>query len=559
MAEHRIEPLNLQPHQREHFARVMQILSSFYFYVDGSEMGTGKTYIAAAAAIILKLACIVICPLAARNTWETVFSTHGIQTYGLSETGGIITYDTLRSRKDCQPKHGLLMRTDSAEGTQFFPTTLFSQIVQNGVLLIFDECQKLKNTSDQYKAVKALMRQFYTINGRSRAAFLSGTFLDKEEQVVNFLRMVGFITSRNLYSKVRGRTRLEGVEDLHNWARRIDAEATEEYLIQHPFKSTRRGSVEYVFQLFLDLIRPGIMSIMHRPEMNATKDVKNGYYYLERDDEIEYRRAISDLGQSVHWDDYTGEIIRTQDNMGAITNALIRLQRAKTPAMIRIARKLLQETMVDEQGRTLTPKIILFADYYENVINEILRGLFEFRPVELTGRLSEDQRNTNIALFQEPNANYRLLIGNPLVGGLSVNLHDTTGLFPRIMFIMPDYRINESHQATGRVFRMNTIGVAKIRFFYGLSGARENSILSALARKGKVMKNLLKEQVEDGVKFPDEYEEEHEELPEGVSPISDNFVSPYRRPTPSDVSPEEAEMMARATEAMRRLNLSVNM
>jgi len=558
-----IQPLNLEPHQVEHFQRVMGILSRFYFYIDGSEMGTGKTYIAAAAAIMLKLPCIVVCPLGARNTWETVFTTHGVQTYQLPETGGIITYASLRSRKGSQPKHGLLVRDDSGEGVQFYPTTLFSLIVQKGVLLIFDECQNLKNTSDQYKAAKALMRQFYTVGGHSRAALLSGTLMDKEEQAVNLLRMVAFITSRNLYTKIKGRVRLEGVDDLYSWARRIDAEATSKFLADHHFKSTRKGSVEYVFQLFLSVIKPGIMSAMSRPKMNAEKDVKNGYYYLLRNDETEYQRGILDLGHSVHWNERTGNIARSRDNLGAITNALTRLQRAKTGAMIRVAKEILNKSTTDDRGRVLTPKVIMFADYFENVIDRIRHEMAEFNPVELTGRLSEDQRNMNIALFQQPNSNHRLLIGNPLVGGLAVSLHDMTGLFPRTMLIMPGYRINELHQATGRIFRSGTIGVAKIRFFYGLSGSRENSILAALARKGKVMKDVLEEQAKDGVKFPDEYEDEREKIPEGASPITSDvsehggLVNPYRPSGDFEISPEEARMIARATEGMNNHNIPV--
>lgn len=510
MATFQIQPLNIQPHQREHVQRILRILSFFYFYIDGSEMGTGKTYVAAAISILLKMPCIVVCPLAARNTWQTVFTTHGVQTYDLAGSGGYITYDSLRSKRGCQPKHGLLLRDDDGKKVQFYPTTLFSQIVEQGVLLIFDEFQKVKNTSDQYKAAKAMMRQFYTVSGRSRVAFLSGTPLDKEEQAVNFLRMVGFINSRNLYSKVKGELRLEGVEDLHNWGRRVDAKATAEFIQNNLFRSTRAGATNYVFRFFLEVIRTRIMSIMPRPELDAVKDIKNGYYSLTREEDVEYRAAISDLGDSVRWNEYTGEVYQSKNSMGAITSALIRLQKVKVDAMIRKAKSILNERKMNEQGQPITPKVILFADYYDGVINKILDEMADFHPLELTGRLSEDQRTTNVNLFQQPNADHRVLVGNPLVGGLAVNLHDITGLFPRDMFIMANYRINELHQATGRVFRAGVIGTATIRFFYGLSGARENSILSALAKKGKVMKEVVREQSDYGVKFPNEYEDEYD-------------------------------------------------
>ena len=73
--------LKLRPNQIEHFQRVAKILSNFYFYIDGSEMGTGKTYIATALAITYNLPCIVVCPMTARKTWSNVFSKYNIGVY----------------------------------------------------------------------------------------------------------------------------------------------------------------------------------------------------------------------------------------------------------------------------------------------------------------------------------------------------------------------------------------------------------------------------------------------------------------------------------------------
>jgi hypothetical protein len=500
-----VKPIQLRDYQMEHFRRTQAILEKFYFYVDGSEMGTGKTIIALAHSITHQLPIIVFCPLAARENWMVNAALYGVQIYNLPETGGVITYDTLRSRKGHQPKHGLLTRDDSGESPNFYATTLFTQIVRAGVLLIFDECQKLKNTSDQYRATKALMRQFYTVGGRSRAAFLSGTAMDKQEHAVNFLRMVGFIEQRNLYSKVRGETRFKGVEDLLTWAQRINPQALDEFMINNKFRATHSGSVEYVFNLFVSVIKPGIMSIM--PSLQLQKDIKNGYYILTPDEEQEYRLAIHDLANATRYNPRTDTVITTKENMGTVTKALMRLQQTKIPAMIRVVREKIATPMFDANGNRLTPKFILFADYYEGVIDRLMEELAEFDPVELTGRLPEYRRNENISRFQEPNANCRLLIGNPLVGGLAVNLHDTTGLFPRFMYIMPGYRINELHQATGRIARLGLIGKATIRFFYGLCGVRENNILNALARKGETMQKV---HLEQGAKFPNEYENEVE-------------------------------------------------
>jgi len=503
------KPVSLQPHQRDHFARILGILSRIHLYIDGSAMGTGKTYIAAAVSQHFSLPCIVVCQLSARRIWQTVLGEHGIPVYDLPETGGIISYDTLRSRAGHQPKHGLLTRVDNEDGAHFYPTVLFSQLVQQGVLLVFDECQKLKNTSDQHKAAKALIAHLYAVAGKSRVAFLSGTFLDQEIQVVRFLRLIGFINSRNLYTMRGGESQNQGLEELYDWARRIDAQGLERFLSDNPPVYTQRSIKEHIYNLFREVIRPKIMSVMPQPDINATNDIKNGFYRLDDEDLQLYRKGMNALATTLRWNDDREEI-QGKMHMGEITKALVTIQKAKAGAMIRVAKQFLRERMRDQAGRVLTPKVILYSDYYD-VIDRLLTELKEYNPLELTGRVTEDKRNKNIDLFQAGNDEYRLLIGNPVVGGVGINLHDTTGLFPRIMLIMPGYRGNELQQTTGRTYRLGANGMVKTRFFYGLADSREMSIMDALYRKGQVMKDLLPEQVEGGVIFPSDYEEEREE------------------------------------------------
>ncbi len=71
----------------------------------------------------------------------------------------------------------------------------------------------------------------------------------------------------------------------------------------------------------------------------------------------------------------------------------------------------------------------------------MLEGLAEYNPIELTGRISEKKREENINIFQDPSTHCRVLIGNPKVGGVGINLHDTDGRFPRKMYIFPTYDI----------------------------------------------------------------------------------------------------------------------
>jgi hypothetical protein len=507
MGDDSLQVLELRQRQVEHYKTTSGVLDRFYFYVDGSEMGLGKTYIAGAHAITRKLPMIVICPASATPNWLNVCTTYGISLWDLNQTGGIITYETLRSRKGCQPRHGLLTRDDSGETPQFYATSLFSKIVEQGVLIIFDECQKLKNNGSQYRSAKALIRQLYDVGGISRAGFLSGTAMDKPEHAVTFMRLTCFIEQRNLYSKIQGQIRLEGIEDLYIWANRINSQALTQFRLNNSFIGTQKGSVDYVFNLFVEVIKPGIMSIM--PSLELDKDIKNGYYRLDPESEQEYIKAIASLANAVGYNASTGAIVRTKENMGAITTSQIALQKAKMKAMARKAREHLDQNSNN--------KVILYTDYYD-VVNPLLEILSAYNPMELTGRIKVNRRSEIQNLFQEHNNNHRLIIANPKVGGLSINLHDTNGNFPRFTYMMPGYMINENHQATGRTARDGLIGKATVRFFYGYSGAKENRILTALAKKGEVMQKV---HLEQGAKFPNEYEDEYE----GGSPSPVNIMN----------------------------------
>jgi hypothetical protein len=540
-----IQTLQIKERQAQHFHRVMDILSRFYFYVDGSEMRTGKTYIAAAVALTLQLPTIVICPLMARKVWSDVFTTYGVPTYQLPGTGGIMTYDAFRSKKGYQPKHDLLVRDDSGDGTKFYPTARLARILNAGALVIFDECQKLKNTSDQHKAVKALMRQFYAMGGTSRAAFLSGTAMDKSDHVVNFLKMIGFITRRNLYSKINGEVQQEGIQDLHQWGSRINPDATSEFIATHPFEANRRSATNYVFDFFEKIIKPGVISIM--PGLNIEKNIKNGYYVLQPEDEREYRSGISDLAGAVRYNPKSGTVLMTKESMGSVTLAQVRIQKAKMGAMARVAREILTKPHYSSDGRPVYYKVILAADY-EDVWNGLEEKLAEFNPLKLVGKsLTEKKRNENIDFFREPNLNHRVLIANPSVGALGIALHIEDEAFPCMVLMMPGYRVSQTHQFTYRIYGNEDIeylAPQEIRLFFGLCGAKENSILSACARKGEILQRIHREQ---GARFPNEYENEYEEEPQNGDLVVSEPVENQR---------ENETMIETALERMERIRFT---
>lgn len=79
----------LRPHQAAPYARLVDILSRYQSAVDLSDMGTGKTYVAAAVAARLRLPTLVVVPKVAVTAWERAAAHFG-------EKFSVLGYEKLR-------------------------------------------------------------------------------------------------------------------------------------------------------------------------------------------------------------------------------------------------------------------------------------------------------------------------------------------------------------------------------------------------------------------------------------------------------------------------------
>lgn len=501
--------IQLREYQKPHYDRLMKMLDKNFFATDGSEMGLGKTIVGIQIALTRNLPVVVVAPTAARAVWYNEMNKYGCPYFNING-GPVITYESLRGTKKYPPKHGLLDRHDVIDHslpskplkTVFNPTTTLHNMIDAGILFIFDECHKAKNKSDQNDAVRAIIQAIYSRGGRSRFLLSSGTPMDKSTQVITFLRTINFIRHRNLYTMTNGTPKMEGINELNQWAIRLAPEKAYEFMSRRmsPAPRNKKTSAAYVIDMFLEVLKPEIMSIMIKSNTgSATKDVKNGYYILDEEQNAIYKEGVKTFTSILRYDPITGEVDRSR--LKDAVETLHKMQKAKTKAMIRVARELLSKP--DENGNWR--KVALFADYFD-CIDEMKEGLKDFNPLELTGNVNQNKRPGIVELFQQPNHNHRLLIANPLVGGIAISLHDTDGRFPRYALIMPGFRINELLQTVGRFDRDGIVGVAIVRFFYGLSGTDESNVFESLVNKGEFMSKLLAEQKVGKQRFPNDYE-----------------------------------------------------
>jgi hypothetical protein len=510
----KFEKIVLSDAQRVLVDKSKEVLSQFIACFNLSIMGSGKTYTTSVTGMELDYEnMVVFCPSAVEKKWKQMASDYGVP------LTVVTSYESLRSKKGSQPTHGLLKRDDSEKKPVFTVTKKFKRMVEEGVLLVCDESQKIKNKSSaMYDAVRALTTHVILSGGASRIMLLSGTPFDKEEQVISMMRLLGFIRSDilKIYNKETNELRLLGAQELIDFCMDIDEETTSEMVDSYRF--TDKNVPTFCYKLFQDVIKPNIAVEMPPPEMRENIDCMDGYYNLPQDDSVALKSAITNLRSAAQFNVKTGKTNYDGKSFGAITKSLIAAEGAKLNTIARLAYFDLEENP--------KCKVVIGVNYVRS-IEELSRVLAFANPLVLHGRIHKDKRFATIQKFQEANSKHRLLITNIRVSSSGIDLDDKNGNFPRKVYVVPNYSIQDLQQFTGRFVRMDTRSSASIRFVYGRCGVLESSILNALARKNKVMSETLNNQVEAGIRFPGGYDREEEAdlegYPSGIYPTEDAF------------------------------------
>lgn len=504
--------LTLEAHQIEHYKRLMNIIERNICYLDFSDTGTGKMMMAIAIAMTCNFKVLVICPKIVQSKWIRELTNHNVKivsvdsTKGENTAVGVISYDSLRTMKGYQPKHGLLKRYNHPEkGVIFAPTEKFYQLAKEGIFVIIDEAQKIKNNSVQYLACQALTTACLSMGGQSRIGLLSATPMEKTPQAINFLRLMGYIQHPELYKYNKNILKLTllGAEELITVCRKMDSERTQDVLESFPLD--HKNVPELCCELFINVIEAKIMSAMPPRDIGVEKDVKNGYYNMPCNEEKELSEQISYLNQVSHYDPNTHTYNRKKINWGAIKHAHMGCEYAKINLLSRLTKK----TMTDD------PKCkVIIAVSYTETINRLSVMLSEYSPMIMYGGTSDKDRDVAMENFCSDRTK-RLLIVNISVANVGVDLDDRIGDQPRYMFIVPTYSIQDLHQVTGRIHRTGTKSKATIRFIYGniANHKKETSILNALSKKADVLRRVLHLQAQFGYRFPGEYENWYESDP----------------------------------------------
>ena len=508
--------------QPEHVDKVLKILKKSPIALDLSMLGTGKTYTSSYVAQAQKYThVIVICPLSMKGKWEMMRTEYGIPIYD------IYTYCGLRSSKCRQPKHGLLHRRDyqvsnydsvrqitvRVDKVEFNATDEYKRLVKEGALLILDEIQNVKNLGSQFLACQALIKYITTqydenresggedYLARSRAILLSGSPIDKEEQVVHFFRLINLMKTDSLseYNPYTEVNVWQGFKNILDYMMLIDPVKTSmlNYLPLNTGKSKEFVSITY--KLFQKVYKPSFSSTMPPFLSNYKIDKVNAFYECDPDAIPLLKKGTDLLGKASSYNPDTGTVMfaRGGGSFAAIQQALIMIETAKIGTIMRIVRYKLKSNP--------NMKVVVCVNYLDTIA-DLAQYLSDLSPLVLTGAINDRKRRQLLQEFQQPNTDHRLLIANTTVCGAGIDLDDQHGNYPRFCLVNPNYSTIMLYQVCHRIYRKNTMSDSTVQFLY-MKEHCELRILEALARKSAIMKETTAEQSDvSGIKFPCDFE-----------------------------------------------------
>lgn len=524
----------LSEDQLEHFNRINNLIANNHSSIlDTGKTGSGKTIIAANFARVRNISRIIV--ICNGSVQKKHWNDHKIK-YELPIIA-ILSYDELRGSSSLittpdgreMVPHGFLYKING----NFEPTEIFRQYVEEGLLLIPDECHLIKNDCGKTYAVKALSRYISIRNMvlplpafKSFNLFTSMTPFDEPDHVINFAMLCGIIRSDILYDK--NTNELKGIIELYEYCNYFNSEKTN--LIWGIYDIDCKNVTTVAYRLITEVLLRMISSFARNCEKNylskqtifyayfdiepigvelmkkALKMIKAPIKNIHNEESTLVRRCLkakksnlNNLLENLTINNYSDNELNNEFNRitnsnesllntrSGVIHGMITTQTVKSYyCATRFIRKIFDTVE--------NCKVIVFLNYKE-AINIIMRNLEYFNPVKITGdsECTENIRNDIISKFNEPNLESRLLIIISQIGSDGIELDDSYGNFPRISLAFPDFYHSRFFQCPGRTLRRFT--KSNSLYFLILVNSEEcpeESVFKSITNKSKVMEETLR-------------------------------------------------------------------
>jgi len=419
-------------YQIAHVDNLTHILTQNNRCLDASDTGTGKTYTAIAAALILKLRVLVICPKSVITSWEGVLKFFKAKYYGITNYESIhnckfFTQKSPKEKVPCPYIKRVEVKQDSdtdinavkiSKDDKYGFTYVWKNL-PNDMLVVFDETHRCKNP----RTLNSIL--IYTLaQTKAKILMLSATVSDKPE---NFA-MAGYVLG--LYTHLRMAPR---------WAEKVGREFNHVTVgIHHAIypKYAARMRIRDLGTLF-----PDNQIIANCYDMDNAVEIQEQYKLIE--DEIV-------------------KLKNKEDNSGCalsrILYARMRIEQLKVPTIIEQTKKYLDE------GNS----VAIFVNFTQSL--QLLADELDTKCV-VYGQQTMEERAHYVRKFNTDKS--RVIICNIQSGGEGISLHDTKGEFPRVSIISPSWSAQKIVQCLGRIHRANTKSAVRQRIVFCANSVEE--------------------------------------------------------------------------------------
>jgi len=530
-----MENIQLYDHQVEHVAKLQAYLQKYHFAIDLSPLGTGKTY---TAAKIYQDShdsggykhIVTISPLSVKTKWVQVNADYRLQ------CRANLTYGEIAGKRFSSPKCGFLVRNDytvdvpqengairSVDKYNFTITDVFRRLVDEGVLLVLDEFQQIKNDCAQTEACETLIldiMQNFRHGGSSRVMLLSGSPIDKECQAVRLFKTLGIMRHPKIVSGHQHAGINEIVAYLSDKFRSREKQKGNFYIMAHASRFIREmgggmyqqyahGAQRFAFDLFVNVMKPHATSAMNplRTDDGVVLHKYNGYFHMNEDANLaKMRKAIADLHELRELQSRMRTEAPVAGTGATIIRQMMRLlivvETSKIDTFVRLARTELES----HPAR----KVVIGVNFLDTLA-DLQTALAEYAPLVFDGSKTMKQRIDILGKFQAPTTEHRLLLGNTSVLSSGIDLDDKHGGYPRVCYVSPNFKTIDIYQLGHRFKRgLETRSSTSIYMVYS-DNRSERHVIEALSHKGEIMKQVTVEQSDAGVVFPCDYAEFVEE------------------------------------------------
>jgi superfamily II DNA or RNA helicase len=408
--------------------KIISAINHWGSAIDGSELGTGKTYTSCGVAREMDIPFVIVCPKPVIHQWNKVIKNH----FKLNDSfKGIINYELLiRGRKDSNIASYVLSRQTKRKR--------FEWKVPKKTLIIWDEAHRLKNwkTKASKSCIEAYKQGYHQL-------FLSATLASSPLD----LRTVGtctglFTTAKEYYTWAKE----HGVY-LGNWGMEFNNDPKVLKKI-HTYLFEHRG-----VRLLRDII----------PNFPETEIIVNSY-----DMDEESASKIRDI-----YDEMKKELkVLTTKEKQDESEMAIRIRALQKTEMLKVP---LMEEMIRE-SMDAGMSVVVFLNYSDSI--DALASRMNTTCI-YDGR-NQKIRQRNIELFQSNKET--LLITNIAAAREGLNLQDLDGKHPRLSLISPTYSIVHIKQALGRIHRESSMSKSIQKIIY-VANTQEDNVVDRIGQK----------------------------------------------------------------------------